>query len=119
MCLTGRIRRMSDSGELSDGLDEFEASGEEQRKTKASNVSNKPYDEAYEISADLSMAESFDGREAKVCVVRWRPWWRARWPIPSLDRKILNPPTNFGLFSPFILPLMMFSGAGWICSKGT
>jgi hypothetical protein len=57
---------MSDSGDLSDGLDEFEASGEEQRKTKAQNVSNKPYDEAYEISADLSMAESFDGREAKV-----------------------------------------------------
>ena len=55
---------MSDSGDLSDGLDEFEASGEEQRKTKAQNVSNKPYDEAYEISADLSMAESFDGREA-------------------------------------------------------
>ena len=57
---------MSDSGELSDGLDEFEASGEEPRKARAQNVSNKPYDEAYEISADLSMAESFDGREAKV-----------------------------------------------------
>ena len=25
--------------------------------------SNKPYDEAYEISQDLSMAESYDGRE--------------------------------------------------------
>lgn len=24
---------------------------------------NKPYDEAYEISQDLSMAESYDGRE--------------------------------------------------------
>lgn len=56
-----------DSAELSDGLDEFEASGEEQLKKKASqNISNKPYDEAYEISADLSMAESFDGRDAKV-----------------------------------------------------
>ncbi len=56
-----------DSGELSDGLDEFEASGEEQQKKKgAQSYVNKPYDEAYEISADLSMAESFDGREAKV-----------------------------------------------------
>lgn len=57
-----------DSGDLSDGLDEFEASGEEQLKKKgAQSYVNKPYDEAYEISADLSMAESFDGREAKVC----------------------------------------------------
>ena len=56
-----------DSGDLSDGLDEFEASGEEQLKKKgAQSYVNKPYDEAYEISADLSMAESYDGKEAKV-----------------------------------------------------
>jgi len=28
-----------------------------------SNYSNKPYDEAYELSQDLSVAESFDGRD--------------------------------------------------------
>jgi hypothetical protein len=28
-------------------------------------MQNKPYDEAYEVSQDLSMAESYDGREGK------------------------------------------------------
>lgn len=57
-----------DSGELSDGLDEFEASAEERsaKKKAEQTYSNKPYDEAYEISQDLSVAESFDGRDAKV-----------------------------------------------------
>jgi hypothetical protein len=34
----------------------------------AQAVNNKPYDEAYDVSQDLSMAESFDGRggDAKV-----------------------------------------------------
>jgi hypothetical protein len=33
----------------------------------AQPVANKPYDEAYELSQDLSMAESYDGRgDAKV-----------------------------------------------------
>jgi hypothetical protein len=61
---------MDESGEFSDGeLDEFEESIDE---TKAKNLKNstayqnKPYDEAYEISQDLSMAESFDGRGDKV-----------------------------------------------------
>ena len=40
---------------------------EQLKKKGAQSYVNKPYDEAYEISADLSMAESFDGREAKVC----------------------------------------------------
>lgn len=68
MEVLGKQRAMDqDSGDLSDGLDEFEASGEEQLKKKgAQSYVNKPYDEAYEISADLSMAESYDGREAKV-----------------------------------------------------
>ena len=30
---------------------------------KQINYTNKPYDEAFEISQDLSMAESYDGRE--------------------------------------------------------
>jgi hypothetical protein len=30
---------------------------------KVTNFQNKPYDEAYDISQDLSMAESYDGRE--------------------------------------------------------
>ena len=29
----------------------------------ATNFQNKPYDEAYEVSQDLSMAESYDGRD--------------------------------------------------------
>ena len=95
---------MSDSGDLSDGLDEFEASGEEPRKTRAQNVSNKPYDEAYEISADLSMAESFDGRDAKV-----RTCSIALTIAGILDKlfsrlKILNPTTNLLLFYFFFHP---------------
>ncbi len=60
-----------DSDELSDGLDEFEASAEERQakgKGQSQSYANKPYDEAYEISQDLSVAESYDGRDAKVCV---------------------------------------------------
>jgi hypothetical protein len=55
-----------DSGEFSEGLDEFEKSLDETRPKNLKNhttFSNKPYDEAIEISQDLSMAESFDGRE--------------------------------------------------------
>ena len=60
-----------DSGELSDGLDEFEASAEERsakKKADQQTYANEPYDEAYEISQDLSVAESYDGRDAKVCI---------------------------------------------------
>lgn len=57
-----------DSSEFSDdGLDEFEESMEDRNKKpplkNQTAYSNKPYDEAYELSQDLSMAESFDGRE--------------------------------------------------------
>lgn len=59
------------SGDFSDELDEFEESIDEtkQRGAFAANnrnqttYSDKPYDEAYEISQDLSMAESYDGRD--------------------------------------------------------
>lgn len=54
------------SGEFSDGLDEFEESIDEKRRPPIkSNTAfkDKPYDEAYELSQDLSMAESFDGRD--------------------------------------------------------
>jgi intraflagellar transport protein 46 len=58
---------ISDSN--SDELDEFEQSvgdddkhGSGNRKGGTTYV-NKPYDEAFEISQDLSMAESFDGRD--------------------------------------------------------
>eukprot|EP01031_Cornospumella_fuschlensis_P040643 gene40643-49553_t len=60
---------MEESGDFSDeGLDEFEESVEDKRKPAQHNNKNqtykdKPYDEAYEISQDLSMAESFDARE--------------------------------------------------------
>lgn len=60
---------MEESGDFSDeGLDEFEESVEDKRKPAQHNSKNqtykdKPYDEAYEISQDLSMAESFDARE--------------------------------------------------------
>jgi len=32
--------------------------------SQADKLANKPYDEAYEVSQDLSTAESFDGRDA-------------------------------------------------------
>lgn len=54
------------SGDMSDELDEFEASVDESHHQKNKNqttYSNKPYDEAFEISQDLSMAESYDGRD--------------------------------------------------------
>ena len=65
-----------DSGEFSDELDEFEESVDDRNYRKgdrgakggpASNATyaNKPYDEAYELSQDLSLAESYDGREQK------------------------------------------------------
>lgn len=59
---------MDNSGEFSDELDEFEQSADEKTMKKKGGTTfvNKPYDEAYEISQDLSMAESFDGRD-KVC----------------------------------------------------
>jgi intraflagellar transport protein 46 len=55
------------SGEFSDGLeDDFEESIDEKKRPPIkSNTAfkDKPYDEAYELSQDLSMAESFDGRD--------------------------------------------------------
>lgn len=35
---------------------------------KGTTFSNKPFDEAYEVSQDLSMAESYDGRNEKVSI---------------------------------------------------
>jgi hypothetical protein len=55
-----------DSGEFSEGLDEFEKSFDESKHKNLKNqttYTNKPYDEAFEVSQDLSMAESFDGRD--------------------------------------------------------
>jgi hypothetical protein len=50
-------------------LDEFEESKGDAPQMKrgqdSSHMQNKPYDEAYEVSQDLSMAESYDGREGK------------------------------------------------------
>mmetsp|Transcript_9080 Transcript_9080/g.20018 ORF Transcript_9080/g.20018 Transcript_9080/m.20018 type:complete len:265 (-) Transcript_9080:162-956(-) len=59
---------MNESGDLSgsDELDEFEQSVDEAKaknQKNATSYQNKPYDEAYEVSQDLSMAESFDGRD--------------------------------------------------------
>jgi len=57
------------SGDFSDELDEFEESMEDHKQRdnitnkKQINYTNKPYDEAFEISQDLSMAESYDGRD--------------------------------------------------------
>ena len=55
------------SGDFSDELEEFEMSQDEsnQKKKGGQSFANKPYDEAYELSQDLSMAESFDGRDKK------------------------------------------------------
>lgn len=47
---------------FSDELDEFEESGEEKPIGRGTEVQNKQYDEAYEVSQDLSVNESFDGR---------------------------------------------------------
>lgn len=58
------------SGEFSDGLDEFEESIDERKRPPIKNQTaykDKPYDEAFEVSQELSMAESYDGRD-KVCV---------------------------------------------------
>ena len=61
---------MDQSGDFSEEeLDEFEESVDETKQKNVKNLTsynNKPYDEAYEISQELSMAESYDGRE-KVC----------------------------------------------------
>lgn len=54
------------SGDFSEELDEFEASMDETKQKNIKNqtsYTNKPYDEAFEISQELSMAESYDGRE--------------------------------------------------------
>lgn len=64
---------MEDPDEFSDGLDEFEASMEERKQSKPNNknqttYANKPYDEAFEVSAELSMAESYDGRVSPACL---------------------------------------------------
>jgi hypothetical protein len=61
---SGDMRGGSDD-ESSDGLDEFEESMDDQRKPPNRNhaVQNKHYDEEYELSQDLSVAESFDGRD--------------------------------------------------------
>ena len=58
------------SGDFSDELEEFEMSQDESnlKKKGAQSFANKPYDEAYELSQDLSMAESFDGRDKKTKV---------------------------------------------------
>lgn len=58
-----------DSGEFSDELDVFEESIDEARQKALRNqttYTNKPYDEAIDISQDLSMAESFDARDKTV-----------------------------------------------------
>lgn len=54
-----------DSGEFSEGLDEFENSIDDKPKglKNQTNFKDKPWDEAFEVSQDLSMAESFDGRD--------------------------------------------------------
>jgi hypothetical protein len=58
---------MNESGNLSDDLDEFEYSqGDEKFSRQHKNqttFSNKPWDEAHEVSQDLSVAESFDARD--------------------------------------------------------
>lgn len=49
-----------------DDLDEYEFSeddGKFKNQKGSVKVPNKPHDEEYELSADLSIAESFDARE--------------------------------------------------------
>lgn len=53
---------LNSEDEFSDELDEFEESGEEKPYKRGTELQNKPYDEAYEVSQDLSVNESFDGR---------------------------------------------------------
>lgn len=53
---------MNSEDEFSDELDEFEESGEEKPTKRGTEVQNKQYDEAYEVSQDLSVNESYDGR---------------------------------------------------------
>ena len=58
-----------DSGEFSDELDEFEESIDDAKHKNPKNqakLKDKPWDEEYEVSQDLSMAESFDGRDKVV-----------------------------------------------------
>jgi hypothetical protein len=59
-----------DDNSVSGELDEFEESYDDTKKNLKNSTAyqNKPYDEAYEVSQDLSMAESFDGRGDKVCI---------------------------------------------------
>ncbi len=77
-----RVWIMNESEFSDEGLDEFEESVEDTPIKKKvgffvsswilfqfifvgqnTTYTNKPYDEAYELSQDLSMAESFDGRD--------------------------------------------------------
>lgn len=85
-----KAKSMENSDDFSDELDEYEESHDEANLKKkvrgssssllvsvaalthsltpssmqgATSFANKPYDEAYELSQDLSMAESFDGRD--------------------------------------------------------
>jgi len=56
------------SADFSDDLDEFEESVVEEKKNSNNKktgqaVKDKPYDEVFEVSQELSMAESFDGRD--------------------------------------------------------
>lgn len=56
-----------------DELDEYEESHDEAKMKKKGTqaVANQKYDEAYELSQDLSMAESFDGRDKDKEKVTW------------------------------------------------
>ena len=64
--------KVPDDDEFSDGLDEFEESMEEHKKKgpplkNQTTYANKPYDEAIEVSQDLSMVEnSMDFRSGQV-----------------------------------------------------
>jgi hypothetical protein len=65
----------NDDDEFSDGLeDDFEQSMDDRNKRpqlrNQTTYQNKPYDEAVEVSQDLSMAESYDFRD-KVCSCCW------------------------------------------------
>jgi hypothetical protein len=51
---------------------------------------NKPYDEAYEVSQDLSMAESFDGRGDKV-QYNHTPQYTTHLPLPHAPQMIAEP----------------------------
>lgn len=61
-------RHNQNGGDFDDDelLDEYEESHDQDpriQKKGAQAVANQKYDEAYELSQDLSMAESYDGRD--------------------------------------------------------